>query len=241
MGRSTSAAGHGKPDPRRLRQQLLVANVETLTGLDRGADNVTLTGSPDHGPVGRPGRRVADKLIPGQHVANTGTLANIETIIGGSGADAITLSTAMLEQQSMPTSTAVPITLTLAMAASTPAFTIANVETLDRRNRRYDTVTLDLGPDHGPGHRSGQRRRGQADPAGRSPTPATVSNVETIVGGTGADTVTLGAALASSSVDLGVVRTSLALANGVNTLTLANIETVTGGTGRGHRDPRHSH
>jgi Ca2+-binding RTX toxin-like protein len=59
----------------------------------------------------------------------------------------------------------------------------------------------------------------------------TVSNTETITGGTGADLITLGAAQASGTIDLGAGNDSLKLANGGNTLTVSNVESITGGTG----------
>ena len=43
-----------------------------------------------------------------------------------------------------------------------------------------------------------------------------VSNINTLIGGTGADTITLGTALASGSVDLGAGSDKLTLANGTN-------------------------
>lgn len=60
---------------------------------------------------------------------------------------------------------------------------------------------------------------------------STISNTETITGGTGNDTITLATAITSGNVDLGVGTDSLTLANGTNSVTVANIETVTGGTG----------
>jgi len=52
-----------------------------------------------------------------------------------------------------------------------------------------------------------------------------------ITGTAGADTITLGTALASGTVDLGAGTDSLTLADGANTLTVSNTETITGGTG----------
>ncbi len=59
----------------------------------------------------------------------------------------------------------------------------------------------------------------------------TVSNLESISGGTGNDTITLGAAQTSGSINLGAGTDSLTLANGTNILTVSNTETITGGTG----------
>jgi len=60
---------------------------------------------------------------------------------------------------------------------------------------------------------------------------STLSNVETITGGTGNDTITLATAITSGSVDLKEGSDSLTLANGTNTLSVGNVETVNGGTG----------
>jgi len=60
---------------------------------------------------------------------------------------------------------------------------------------------------------------------------STISNTESISGGTGNDTITLATAITSGNVDLGVGTDSLTLANGTNSVSVANIETVTGGTG----------
>jgi len=59
----------------------------------------------------------------------------------------------------------------------------------------------------------------------------TVSNVETVTGGTGDDTVTLGTVQTSGTIDLGDGTNVLHLANGANTLTVTNVETLTGGSG----------
>ncbi len=59
----------------------------------------------------------------------------------------------------------------------------------------------------------------------------TVGNVETLIGGTGADAITLGAAVIKAPIDLGAGNDTLTLANFANTATVANVETLTGGTG----------
>jgi VCBS repeat-containing protein len=62
-------------------------------------------------------------------------------------------------------------------------------------------------------------------------TDVVISNTETITGGTGADTVTLGAAQASGSMNLGGGTDTLMLSSaGNNKLTVSNTETITGGT-----------
>ena len=59
----------------------------------------------------------------------------------------------------------------------------------------------------------------------------TVANVATIVGGTGDDTVTLGAAANNASVNLGTGNDSLTLGNFANTLTVGNVTSIIGGAG----------
>ena len=59
----------------------------------------------------------------------------------------------------------------------------------------------------------------------------TVSNVNTLVGGSGADTITLNTAVTNGSIDLGAGNDTLTFANGSNAATLANVETAIGGTG----------
>ena len=59
----------------------------------------------------------------------------------------------------------------------------------------------------------------------------TVKNIETLIGGTGADTITLGAAATNASIDLGAGSDTLTFGNFTNTATVANTETITGGTG----------
>src|SRR5262249_17958335 len=59
----------------------------------------------------------------------------------------------------------------------------------------------------------------------------TIGNVETVVGGTGADAVTLSAALVNGNVDLGSGSDTLQLANFTNHVSVTNTETVFGGSG----------
>jgi Ca2+-binding RTX toxin-like protein len=61
---------------------------------------------------------------------------------------------------------------------------------------------------------------------------ATIANVETIVGGSLADLVTLTSALTSAcSINLGAGADTLRLANLTNTGTISNVETIAGGSG----------
>src|SRR6185369_3637132 len=59
----------------------------------------------------------------------------------------------------------------------------------------------------------------------------TVGAIETITGGSGADTVVLSAALPGGTIDLAAGGDSLLLADGGNSVTVANVETLTGGSG----------
>ena len=59
----------------------------------------------------------------------------------------------------------------------------------------------------------------------------TVSNVETLTGGTQVDKITLGAAQAGGTIDLGAGADTLTLAAGTNSVTISNTETITGDTG----------
>ncbi len=70
-----------------------------------------------------------------------------------------------------------------------------------------------------------------SSPSPPAATPARVSNVNTLIGGSGADAVTYATALVNGSVDLGAGSDTLQLANFTNTVSLANTETTLGGTG----------
>ncbi|MBF0270250.1 MAG: cadherin-like domain-containing protein [Alphaproteobacteria bacterium] len=59
----------------------------------------------------------------------------------------------------------------------------------------------------------------------------TVSHVESVVGGSGDDAITLGAALASGAIDLGQGTDRLVLYGGANSLTVSNTEFITGNSG----------
>jgi Ca2+-binding RTX toxin-like protein len=55
-------------------------------------------------------------------------------------------------------------------------------------------------------------------------------NIETLVGGSADDTVTLGTAFTTGAIDLGDGNDRLILGNFANTVTVTNVETITGGT-----------
>ena len=58
-----------------------------------------------------------------------------------------------------------------------------------------------------------------------------MSNVNTLIGGTGTDTITLGTNLLNGSVSLGASTDMLTLANGTNHVSVASTGTVQGGSG----------
>ncbi len=58
-----------------------------------------------------------------------------------------------------------------------------------------------------------------------------MTNVETLVGGTGDDTITFTTQLSNGSVDLGAGTDSLSLNTAANTATVSNVESLLGGSG----------
>ena len=59
---------------------------------------------------------------------------------------------------------------------------------------------------------------------------ATISNVETLIGGSANDTITLGAAASKASIDLGAGTDTLTFGKFANTATVSNVETIVGGS-----------
>ncbi len=57
-----------------------------------------------------------------------------------------------------------------------------------------------------------------------------LGNIETIVGNSGSDTITLTAQVSNGSVNLAAGLDALTLGNFTNTVTVSNVETLTGGT-----------
>ncbi|HLY91107.1 MAG TPA: hypothetical protein VKQ27_19140, partial [Acetobacteraceae bacterium] len=66
---------------------------------------------------------------------------------------------------------------------------------------------------------------------GNSANTATLSNVDTLTSGTGADTILFTGALTNASIDLGTGSDTLTFGAFTNSATVANTETITGGTG----------
>ena len=69
----------------------------------------------------------------------------------------------------------------------------------------------------------------------------TVTNIETLTGGTGADTVTLGASVTGALINLGSGTDNLTLANGTNSLTVSGVESTHRRRRRRHRHLGRSH
>jgi Ca2+-binding RTX toxin-like protein len=156
---------------------------------------------------------------------NTATVANVETLVGGTGNDTITLGSVLTAAMSVDLGSG-SNKLTLAAAVNTG--TVSNVVTLIG-GAGNDAITLgtaaaDASIDLGAG--SDKLTLANANNS------ATVANVETLVGGTGNDTITLGSALTTAmSVDLGAGSNKLTLANTANTGTVSNVAILIGGTG----------
>ena len=173
-----------------------------------------------------------DKLTLGAF-ANTATVANVETLLGGTGADTITLGTALTTAHAVDLGAGTD-KLTLANAAT--RVTATNVETLIG-GTGADTITL------GAAAASASIDLGAGSDTltfGNFANSATVSNVETITGGAGADTITLGSALTTAmSVDLGAGANKLTLADGANTGTVSNVGHADRWLRRRHGHARH--
>ncbi|HTI79927.1 MAG TPA: hypothetical protein VL614_05695, partial [Acetobacteraceae bacterium] len=158
------------------------------------------------------------------NVANTGTVKNTTTLIGGTAADTITLAAAA-------SSASIDLGAgsdTLALGNFNVAATVANIETITGGTGN-DSITLSgplttaMSVDLGAG--SSKLTLANASNTGA------VSNVQTLVGGTGTDNVTLGTSIINGSVDLAAGSDTLQLANNTNRVSIANTETVLGGTG----------
>ena len=134
-------------------------------------------------------------------------MANVETLVGGTGNDTITLGSVLTAAMSVDLGAG---SNKLTLTAGVNTGTVSNVSTLIG-GAGNDAITLgtalaggsiDLG--------AGSDRLTLAN----ATNTVTVANVETIIGGTGNDTVTLGSALTNAmSVDLGAGSNKLTLAN----------------------------
>ena len=156
--------------------------------------------------------------------ANTGTVSDIGTLIGGSGADTITLGAAA-------TNTSIDLGAgnnTLTFGNFTNSATVANVQTIvggtgndavTLENTLTNSMSVDLG--------AGSNKLTLAN-AGNT---ATLKDVSTLIGGTGNDAITFSGSMVNGSVDLGAGNDTLTLANFTNRVTVANTETIHGGSG----------
>ncbi len=106
--------------------------------------------------------------------------------------------------------------------------TISNVETLVGgcacRHRHFGAAisvpraAIDLG--------SGNDKLTLAD----ATNTGSISNVETLIGGTGADTITVSTQLSKGSIDLGDGTDKLTLGTAANLVTVSNVESIVGGS-----------
>ncbi|NBX20631.1 MAG: hypothetical protein EBR58_04295, partial [Betaproteobacteria bacterium] len=145
---------------------------------------------------------------------------NIDTIMGGTGADTITISSQLTDVSN----TLIDLgsgtdSLTLGNFANTG--TIANIESVTG-NSGVDQVTLSTTLTAGQINLGA----GTADKVtlANGTNSLTATGVETINGGTGADTLTLGDASTAGQIDLGAGADVLNLGNFANTLTVKNTE-----------------
>ncbi|HUA52566.1 MAG TPA: FecR domain-containing protein, partial [Candidatus Sulfotelmatobacter sp.] len=158
--------------------------------------------------------------------ANSANVANVESILGGTGNDTVVLTTALVGGTIDLGAGTDTLTLSSAGANSVQ---VAHVESI-LGGAGNDTVVL-TAPLVG----------GTIDLAGGSDTltlasgganSVQVAHVESILGGTGNDTVVLTAAIVGATIDLGSGADTLTLASGgANSVTVANVESILGGTG----------
>jgi Ca2+-binding RTX toxin-like protein len=192
----------------------------TIPGVLDGDDIIRLTGIRNGSAINLGGGADALYLTDG---ANSLAVHNIETIIGGAGADKVTLAT--------PAAGAV-VDLgagldTLILGGGTNSVTVSNAETITggAGNDTVRLATAAIGAVVNLG--AGNDQLILANVANT----LTVSNVETILGGTARDDVTLTAGAQGVLVDLGAGDDRLILAGGNNTVTASHVETLIGGSG----------
>ncbi|WP_149537287.1 beta strand repeat-containing protein [Siccirubricoccus phaeus] len=208
---------------------LTLRNVGTLLG-SAGNEAITLA-APLMGGVIDLGAG-SDRLVLSGEGANRVTLAGVDTLLGGAAADSVTLSAAAngmtidlgggQDRLVLAAEGANRVSLAnveyLAGGAGDDTVTFATA-LLPSTDAMVPGVTIDL--------RGGYDRLQLANGANT----LTVSNAEWILGGNGADTVTLGTPSNGTLIDLGAGADRLALANGTNTVTVLNVETIQGGVG----------
>ncbi|MCO6414974.1 M10 family metallopeptidase C-terminal domain-containing protein [Siccirubricoccus sp. KC 17139] len=198
----------------------LVSGAETITG-SGGADAVTLSGAMD-GVVDLGNGN--DWLALGNG-GNRLTVSRAETILGGTGDDAVILGTALVNGV---------IDLgdgndRLELLTSSSVLSVSHVETLIG-SAGNETVTLGSAIQGGVIDLGAGSDRLTLSSAGVN--RLTVSGVEALLGGTTVDYVTLGAPVSAMTVDLGEGMDRLVMSSqGNNRATLANVEFITGGAG----------
>ena len=156
--------------------------------------------------------------------ANSATVSNVETLIGGTGADTITLGAA-ITHGSIDLGSGAD---TLTFGNFTDSVTLINVETI-AGGSGSDTVTLDNALTTSMSVSLGSGASSLT--LGNFTNNGTVSHVETLVGGTGTDTITLGSAITHGSIDLGGGADTLTFGAFTNSATVANVDTITGASG----------
>ncbi len=164
-----------------------------------------------------------DKLVLTGACDNTGSVSNVETLVGGSGADTITFTT-QLSNGSVD------------LGAGTDSLTLSSaVNTVTVSTSRASSAALTTTPLRSAPSRRMRRSISTAGSdkltLGNFANVVTITNVETLVGGTGDDTLTLGTVFGpSNSINLGAGVDSLTLADAANKGTIANVETIIGGS-----------
>ena len=171
----------------------------------------------------------SDTLTLG-NFANSATVANVETITGGTGADSITLGTALTTAMAVDLGAGAD-KLTLANLANTG--TVRDVETL-MGGTGADAITSIMSSAQAVGSVDLGAGSDTLTLANLALTPCRSPTSKRSTAATGDDTVTLGTAASNASIDLGTGGDKLTLGAFANTATVANIETLIGGSGARH-------
>lgn len=160
--------------------------------------------------------------------ANTISFASLETILGTSSNDQLTLATAGTVLVNLAAGTN-----TLALANGTNSITLTSATTTAvTGGTGDDAITLSAAVASGTVSFTGSTGSDSITLAnGTNALTLTLTTVESVFGGTGDDTITLGSVSTSLTVSGSTGSDSLQLANGTNTISVSGIETITGGTG----------
>ncbi len=155
---------------------------------------------------------------------NSAVVSNVDTIVGGTGNDTVTLDTAA--NNASISLGAGNDTLHLGNFANTA--TVGNVDTISA-GTGIDAVTLSTALTNGMSVDLGSSGANTLTLSNANST-GTVSDVATLQGGSGTDSITLGTAMVNGSVDLGAGADTLQLANATNSVSVGDVATVLGGT-----------